>query len=232
MFNINYLIVTIVVSVFWFSSCSTNNNIIPRLNYNYEYYPLQVGKYVIYDVTDTIYQFSKPPAPSKYQLKYLIADTFNTLNNQKAFKLDIYKRNLSSEPWVIDSVWNVQLENINELVLTQSNVKRVKLKFPIKENERWNVNKYNSNNEFNHQYKNVFKSYLINNINYDKTVKVVFENDTKGVTVYNDVYEIYAAEIGLIKLFIEKYEYDQSSSTRKILTGVYRSMQVASYGKE
>lgn len=212
--------------------CSFKENIIPSINYNYEYYPLKVGNYIVYDVTDTLYQFSRPPAPSKYQLKYLVADTFFTLGNKISYKLDIYRRNTSQDLWQIDSVWNVALENIDELVLTQSNIKKVKLRFPIKENEKWNVNKYNNSKEFLYQYKNVFKSYELDTKRYNKTLKVLIENDIRSITSFNDVYEIYAEDIGLIELHLEKYEYDQSSNVKKILTGLYRSMIINSSGNE
>ena len=83
------------------SSCKKEKD--PDIDMGYNYFPDQVGKYVVYDV-DSFYYYNTPTIVDtfKFQLKELVADTLKDARGRASFKIERYIRANSTEPWLPD----------------------------------------------------------------------------------------------------------------------------------
>src|SRR5687767_9767907 len=86
-----------------FSSCKNDKDSFV-LDYQYDYAPLDSGRYVIYDVDSISYAFIDPQTydSARYQLKEEIGDTFYDNTNELNYELNLWRRADETSPWVYD----------------------------------------------------------------------------------------------------------------------------------
>src|SRR5690554_7750773 len=70
--------------------------------------------------------------------------------------------------------------------------------FAVKEGVEWDVNAFNPEEEELVYYSNVNSSRTINNIFFEKTTEVEYD-DFFSLVDYRKMYEVYAEDVGLIK---------------------------------
>ena len=67
-----------------FTACSPTEETPDPSRLGYDFMPLEVGRYVDYDVFQVTYQLDQTrPDTQRYQLRELVADTLTTLNREK-----------------------------------------------------------------------------------------------------------------------------------------------------
>lgn len=100
-----------------------------------DYYPLEVGTYRTYTVSDTVW--SKGVAtPSNYQLREAVTEQFTDAAGQKAYRVLRARRVSSTDAWADDSVLVVQPQ-AQAILLTRDNVRTIELIYPLRAGKTW-----------------------------------------------------------------------------------------------
>ncbi len=136
--SLRHLFLLAVIFAAAISSCKKDAASKPDLGYNY--FPGQVGRYIVYNVDSTFYDdFADSSRNYKFQLKEKIQSVFTDNQNRPAIRLERYVKYYnpaiaySSMPWQLRNVW---VENITATTAekVEENIRFVKLAFPVKEN--------------------------------------------------------------------------------------------------
>jgi len=175
----------------------------------YDYYPLTIGSYIIYDVYDTSYAGSTR-IDTLYQLKELIFSSFQEGEDTKYVLYQYFKKTTDvAWPDQPDSVWTL-VNSSNQLIRTENNISFIKLSFPVKEGLTWNGNARNVYDAHTYTMKKVDQVYNVLGFNYSQTLMVEI-NKSESIINKDFRYEIYARGIGPIKKDYTVYAYDQAS---------------------
>lgn len=201
----------------------------------YDYFPLEIGKYVIYNVDEEIYQLSGNGIPQKrlYQLKEIITDTFTNLSGEKQYVLERYVRNNVDAPWQIDSVWSALRTGL-QAIKFENNVPYVKLTFPTENNKFWNGNAYNDKGVQNYRITNYQKPLTFGELYFPNTLTVEMGKDSSLVS-HIERREIFALDVGMIYMFRKNIRYFSDPpdlGLGKIESGKIEKFTVVAYGKE
>jgi len=203
--NSNKLFQTICLLVLLFGCQSkVDNN--PR-DIGLEYAPLEIGSWVVYQVDSHVYDdfnLSRPDTNYKYQIKELVESEFQNQVGQKTRRIERYSRNADTLPWILSNVWAANLSS-NSFEKVEDNIRYVKLVFPVKENNSWNGNQFNTLEEWNYRYFNSNAPRFVNGFTFDSTLVVNQINDS-NVIQRKYAYEIYAKGIGMVFKRIDTLE--------------------------
>lgn len=181
------------------ASCKKN----PAIDFHYDYYGMEEGRYVVYDVTEMVHDDAlNLHDTTYYQLKTVWADTFVDNQNRVAREFHRYVRPTDTDPWVLQDVWTGLIDGIRA-ELVEENQRVVKLIFAPTKNKVWDANAYNQENEQTCFYRDIHGDTTIDNTSFDLTL-VVEQDQFYSLIDSVHRYEMYAADIGLIY----KYERD------------------------
>ncbi len=189
-------------------SCKKDQAIEPDLGYNY--FPDQIGRYVVYDVDSFFYDdFNVDPisriAPIdtfKFQLKEKIQSVYLDNQNRPTLRLERYVKYYnpavaySALPWVLRNVW-AENRTARTAEKVEENTRFVKLIFPVKKSKSWNGNAQNSNGEMDYKYSFINLSKNIGGNVFDSTLEVEQQN---YIDILSKSYcvEQYAKNAGLV----------------------------------
>lgn len=176
---------------------------------DYQYFPITIGQYQIYEVTESLYNISNEPVYLKYFLKERISESYENPASEKIYKIERFKKQTMGQAWKIDSVWTTQLMT-NKAIRTENNITFVKMYFPIQTSQFWNKNQLNSYPEQKIKYENKGLDFKIDTQVYSNTISVVIKDDSTLLTK-NKNFEIYAPSFGMIYLENTNLEYCQTS---------------------
>ncbi len=185
-------ILLILISTF---AASCKKDKATPLNIGYTYFPDKVGHWIIYDVTDIQHDITSDTF--RYQIKEVIESKFIDIEGKEAMRIERYKRDNDTLPWVIKDVWEARLDNYRA-EKTEENIKYIKMVFPVDDNQFWDGNVFNTNIEWEYFYEDIDAPYSLPNFNFDSTVKVVQRENFNAVE-FENAYEIYAKNVGMIK---------------------------------
>jgi hypothetical protein len=116
------------------------------------YFPLRVGHYVVYDVDSTIWDdFAKVKTLHRYQMRYTIADTFTDNEKRLSYRIDVHIRPNDTLTWATHRVINVTPTNTT-LEYSESNIRFIKLVFPVMEGKTWKGNSLIAAADQDYQY--------------------------------------------------------------------------------
>ena len=219
-------------SLFCLISCQNSAKTEP-LAFGYEFFPLEIGGYVIYEVEKINYPSNQPIIRKNYQLKEEVVDTFTSASKVKLYVLERYVRIDETKNWEIDSVWAASRTN-NQAIRQENNISFVRLSFPLKDKLIWNGNFFNSNPREDYQIEDFNKSLVINKLNMPKTLKVQQINDSSLVRLTRRS-EIYAENIGIVSIDETQVSYksDNASIGKGIIDfGKIIKQRIIAYGKK
>lgn len=225
-------LIILFVSLFLFG-CTTVD-VQPEEEYftDFEYFPLEIGRFVEYNVNQTDYVESDSVV-SEYQLKVIIVDSM-LVNDRRVYILNKLKRLTENDNWDIELVISALIQDDN-LLIQENNLLFNRLVFPLKENRMWDGNAFNNLYEDRYEMGNVRGSLEFSNQIYPETVTVI-QNDNKDVIVKTDVRKmIYAKDIGLIYAESKIIEYcteNDCLGQQKINSGMKFKQTILNYGKE
>ena len=140
-----------------------------------EYFPLEVGRYIDYQVEDIQYTLLNPPDTNRYQIRELIAEEFTDIEGNPAFRLERYRRIDANASWRLDSVWQAKRNN-NQAIIIQNNRALIKLVFPLEEGIEWVGTAF---------FKNTKTDTVINNMTQDTTIQETFIGDRYEIQRFN-----------------------------------------------
>ena len=130
------------------AGCKESVEVLPEAGQTY--YPVAVGNFWIYAVTDSTWSMATPsnpvsrPTATSYQFRETVTETFTDAAGQPAYRLVRAKRASSAASWMNDSVF-VLSATAQSVVLNRNNSRTLELIFPVREGRSWNFNAYNNN---------------------------------------------------------------------------------------
>lgn len=184
-------------------------------DFKYEYFPLEIGKYITYSVDSIIYSTFDGNISidtGSYQIRETIVDSSRQNSIGKlVYEIERERRKDASEAWKIESVLVVH-QAINRLEWTEDNRKFVKMVFPLKLGETWDGNQYFDETEpvsikgeviemfkgWDYEITTIDESYTVSNFDFDQTM-VVSQANSENAIEYRYSTERYAKGIGLIE---------------------------------
>ena len=197
----------------------------------YDYFPLTIGEFRIYDVEVINYNLDGSISTEVYQLKEVVADS-SIAGGETSFRLDRYRRTDALEAWVIDSVWSAR-RNTYQAIVVENNVPIIKLSFPLAEDKTWDGNAMNSRDFDEFEIKNLGKTFQFDSIDYPNSLEMLKENlvDSGGFTVKDYNLEVFSSDLGLIYRLDENLVYCQSCTPFTIEEGVKYEQKLVEIGK-
>jgi hypothetical protein len=100
-----------------------------------DYYPVVVGTYRTYEVSDTSWAKGTATA-SRYQVREAVTEQFRDATGQLAYRVVRAHRASSAAAWADDSVLVVQ-PLAQTVLLTRNNVRSVELIYPLVASKKW-----------------------------------------------------------------------------------------------
>ncbi len=192
-----------------------------------DYYPLQVGNYVTYQLDSTVFiNFGQRDTVIKYQVQDRVDAQITDNTGRTAFRIIRFIRKNENQDWSPDNTFMaVQTENSIEFI--ENNLRFIKLKLPVTEGYSWKGNSYIDTYSFSsgvryldgweYTYDSVNVPLTLGNVTVDSTIKVAQIDEFLGEdpqvpgAIYgekNYSVEKYAKGIGLVfKEFIH-WEYN------------------------
>lgn len=200
-----------ILSVLLFASCKTESDDFDR-DFHFDYYPLEVGNYWVYQVDSTIYDPTGDTLISHSHsfLKEVVQDTFTDLTGNTIYRIEQFKRSADSLPWIINKVIAASIAD-NKAIRLEDNFRFIKLTFPLRKNNSWDGNVYfdpSAKVTVAGETLEIFKSwsYRVLNIgepdtiggNYFPEIATIQNADNENLIELRQAHEKYAKEIGLI----------------------------------
>ncbi|MCB0429035.1 MAG: hypothetical protein KDD54_02895 [Flavobacteriales bacterium] len=179
------------------ASCK-KSTVDPPLTYT-DYYPVDVGHWVIYDMDSTVYDAFLNGADTNYhyQIKEVIADVFKDNTGQTTYRIERFKRQADTDPWLISDVWYANRFD-DRLERVEENLRYVRLQFPPRKNHSWDGNAMNTLETWNYRYTAVHQSYTVGTFDFDSTVTVQ-QVDEANLIEEKSVEEVYALHVGMVR---------------------------------
>ncbi len=199
-----------------------------------EYYPVQVGKFIEYNV-DSFFlnDFDCSTTPASYQVHDEITETFTDNTGQTSYIVTRTKRADSTAAWEQDKDYYVT-PYTSRIESNEDNLRFIKVTFPVKNNYNWKGNVYiNTNTEefqyyadWKYKYQNVGQPFNTGLKNYPVTASVLGINhsdlDTTEIAPYNSFTyftEVYAQNVGMVSREFTYWRIDTALSNNNCKKG-------------
>lgn len=188
----------LILAVSIFVSCKKDYPL-PNINLGYNYYPLQTGNWIIYDVDSIVHNTVTGNIDTFfYQIKEILYSSYTDLEGNTAYRIERYKRNDTTiNIWYIKDVWSIY-QTTTQTLKTEENIKYIKLLHPIKENKKWNGHAYNDLTSAEYKFTDVDITDTINSIIID-SVAHVLQLEEDNFIEYKFKQEKYAKNIGMVQ---------------------------------
>jgi hypothetical protein len=222
------ILVILSATVFMFTSCKKETP--APVFYGYDYFPTNVGHYVIYNIDSNVYNaFTGKWNYYTYQVKEVIDSVFTDNTGRPTIRIDRYKRTSASEPFgSIQKIWSGNLCAIAAL-RDEDNYIYMKLIFPVSTGASWNGNSYNTIGEWDYQYTTVNTPLTVGETYFDSTLTVLQRNYVNPLQRQYYV-EKYATGVGLIYKYIA--DSAQAVAGDTLVNGVVYSETYLSSGNQ
>ncbi len=176
----------------------------PPVDMGYNYFPIDTGRYYIYDVDSIFIDCPTYNDTTHYQVKEYYESTFIDASNNPAIRIERYYRSDSTQSWLTmtPDVWFLN-RNTTRLEKVEENLRFVKMTYPVDMDYSWNGNAYNVLPAQDYYYQG--QDVALNNgiYQFDSTLTVVQYQDTNQIQYYYFT-ETYARNVGMVR----KQEYD------------------------
>ncbi|WP_234733360.1 hypothetical protein [Tellurirhabdus bombi] len=195
----------------------------------YDFFPLETGRFWIYDVTEQQYSLGAAPINRTYQIR----EELTTSLGAATYRLERSRRSTENQAWQPDSISSVRLSH-DQLIRTDNNLDYVKLIFPVDDQSLWNGNAFNTLGADDYQFRNMRQPFSVLNQTFPETVTILQQNDSTLVNQDKRV-EVYARTVGMI--YRERIQLQFCSSTPscvgsgQIDFGIRQFVRLRSYGK-
>jgi hypothetical protein len=184
------------VAMFCIISCKKDKPV-PPLNWGYNYFPNNVGHYVIYNCDSIVLdKFTGKTDTFLYQIKEVIDSIYPDNTGRPTQRIVRYKRPTDTSSWVLQKVWSGNLTTTTA-ERVEDNIRYVKLTFPVKANAVWNGNVDNTIGEWDYQYTALDVPATVNSVYFDSSLTVLQLSNFNGLQLQN-YKEQYARNFGLI----------------------------------
>jgi len=176
------------------------------------YFPVKVGNYWIYDVSETKVLDNQYDS-TRYQVRELVDTVFNNQLNELTYRVLKSRRTNAAQAWGNDSLYTINLSATN-VQITRDNKRIVPMVFPVTEGKGWNANAFNNHDEAEYFYEDVNQPLIMQGKSYANTLKII-QGDT-DVNLLDDRFEVYALGSGLIYKKMQVYEYSYNQNNGEV----------------
>lgn len=191
--NFNLLSILSVVTILF--SCKKGKE---NINFHHEYFPLEEGKYVIYDVTKINHDDESGVHDTiVYRMKTVVGDTIIDNEGRIARKFYRHIYSNSQQKYIVQDLWTMIIDS-ERAELVEENERIIKLVFEPTKSKKWDKNAFNIQEEVMMFFENIHQSFDVNSLHFDSTLTVREDLESNAFHFY-DKYEVYAKNIGLIK---------------------------------
>lgn len=192
------------------SSCGREIEDYPAVDY--AYFPLETGKYVIYQVDSISYdEFNCSVDSVRVQLRELITAKDTDGEGNTYYRTERYYRKTDSDPWQFKNVWVSQIVDF-QAHRVEDNQRYIKLAFPVVDQKKWDgiiyvrrdtlvavkggaIDFYKDWDEF--KYTSVGAQEIINGKTYDEVLTVEQVDKINNIERRYSI-EKYAKGVGLV----------------------------------
>lgn len=196
-----------------------------------DYYPLQVGKYISYNLDSTVFvNFGKQKEVHRYQVKDLVDAEITDNLGRLAYRIIRFSRKNASDAWIANNTF-LAIPTDKSLEFVENNLRYIKLILPIRADNPWRGNSfidtYTSGNDmryldnWDYIYDSVSSPLSINSFDFKNTLKV-FQQDEEindplvpGATYAEKTYSVekYAKGVGLVYKEFLHWEYQGNTQS-------------------
>ena len=233
--SLPFLLLAVVLTVAVFS-CKKADDVPAPPQAEQEYFPLEKGKWVIYDVDSTIWDDTFCIKRFyHYQIMHIVADTFTDDIGRLSYRIETRIRKKPEDEWQRQTTFYAT-NTKTELELVRDQLRFIKLVFPIVTGGSWEGNSYIQTNDpdfsfyknWEYRYSNIEESFNTNFKVFDKTITVraidesvsdpeLFENVSASRT---KSVETYASGVGMIYREYIRWTYDPNTTKCRKGVGV------------
>ncbi len=230
-FGLALLIITL------FTACTKQNEIYSTASLS-DYFSLQPGKYITYDLDSTVYiNFGQKDTVRKYQVKDSVESKITDNLGRPALRIVRYIRKNSGQQWIASNTF-MAVATSTSIEFVENNLRFIKLVLPIKQDYTWKGNKYleayslNSTTKYlddwDYTYDSIDVPITLRGVMLTSTIKVKQRDEFLGQdpklpsTQYaekNYSVEKYAKNIGLVYKEFLHWEYQGTQSGSPGYTG-------------
>lgn len=236
-----HVFIAICVTFFLLFSCSKKKVPEDSSLLGLDYYPTELGKFVIYDVDSTVYaDLPKDTLVYKYRIKEKFVESFTDNLGQPAIRIErSIKRfnplkSYDSIPWTIKETWMMNATK-SSVQVVESNLRFTKLIFPIQEKVSWNANAHNTLGTQEYTYDYIDRQETIGTRNLSN-VLLVKQKDYKTLISYEYYTEKYAKGVGLVSREIKDLLSNSIIANipveSRIESGIIYKQTLVTYGHE
>lgn len=127
------------------SACNERTTLDPEPfdDSHYGYFPLQTGKYLVYQVDSIIYDFAPGGGTVRDSfrtfVKEIFEDTLRDQTGQLNFTIERYERKSDTTAWILKSI-TTAARTETQAIRTEDNFRFLKLVFPLDTRSEWDGN--------------------------------------------------------------------------------------------
>ncbi len=204
----------------------TRETEIPAITEVSAYYPVQPGKYIIYNLDSTVYtNYGTVKEIRRYQVKDLVDAEITDNQGRRSFRIRRQIRDsLGRGPWTDNAAFMVTPLR-NSIEVLENNLRYIKLVSPVKDWYSWKGNTYiESSGPLNYlafwdyTYADVGQPFSRDGLDMENTITVNQEDYATGdpITSPNNIaarifsQEVYAKDIGLVFKDFNYWQYEKS----------------------
>ncbi|MCB0794527.1 MAG: hypothetical protein KDB88_07295 [Flavobacteriales bacterium] len=177
----------------------------------YGYFPTRVGSWVEYQVDSSwLDEAFQQSGNISYRLLERIDSSYIDLGGRRAERIERFVQD-SLGNWIIRDIWT-QTRNSVAAERTEEDRRFLKMIFPVRAGERWNLNAYNSQDDLEVGFGIADVPWSANGLSFDSTavVQSYYPNNPIDTIIY---WERYAKHVGLVERIVDSSE-TQLSGTR------------------
>ncbi|MCF0061415.1 hypothetical protein MUK70_19440 [Dyadobacter chenwenxiniae] len=197
------------------------------------YYPLEVGRFLVYDVKEEVYSAGQAnPVKKSWQEKDEVDRVSTDEKGIPTYTISRSRRNTATEYWQKEKEFTVQ-KYPDKLLTNIDNQTFFSLALPVDPKVKWNGNSYNNLDAQNYHYEDLNKPVTVGSQSFDKAMVVVERKDTSIINRYIGI-KHYGLGVGLIsddQTAFELCQNDDCIGSGKIESGKHRSRIIVEFGK-
>ncbi len=229
------LLLLAVLFTIAYTSCKKADEV-PAVKESDSYFPLEIGKYVIYNVDSTIWDDTNcVKIVRRYQMMYTVADTFTDNKGRASKRMEVRIRKKVEDGWMLQSTMYVTNTG-QELEISHSGQTFINMVYPVQENRSWKGNAYIDTrdadyafyNDWTYRYVNVDQDFNDGPVTYTHTATVMQidekQNDPETQPRDNAVRtfskEVFSKGVGMVYREYYRWTYDANSKSNTDINNI------------
>lgn len=190
----------VIVSATLLSACK--DDVAAPQDMGQEFFPLKVGHWVEYQV-DSLWRDDVLNVLDSvsYRLLERIEEVHTDAGGRTAYRILRYVPDASGN-WEVRDVWTAYRDQ-RGAEMTEENMRRLKLSFPVREARTWDINVYNTDRLLDVAFRELDEPWASDSLSFDKSVLVRNVLGPNAVEKRN-FEERYVRDVGLVEKYWEE----------------------------